>query len=77
MMLPPSIMSLIMIHAKEESPRECCGLVAVVKGKRRSFPCKTVPGGGLKVTDNRLQRVWFLVSEEDAGTGIEAYHVVC
>ena len=35
MMLPPSIMSLIMAHAKEESPRECCGLVAVVKGKRR------------------------------------------
>ena len=42
MMLPPSVMSLIMTHAKEDSPKECCGLVAVVKGKRRYFPCKNL-----------------------------------
>lgn len=26
-------------HAEQEYPRECCGLIAVVKGKEKYFPC--------------------------------------
>ena len=42
MTLPPGIMRQIMSHAQDESPKECCGLIAVVKGKRRYFPCKNL-----------------------------------
>jgi proteasome lid subunit RPN8/RPN11 len=42
MMLPPTLMEKIQAHAAEESPKECCGLVAVVKGRRKYFPCKNL-----------------------------------
>lgn len=39
MTLPPSIKEAALAHAKQESPKESCGLVTIVKGKRRYFPC--------------------------------------
>lgn len=42
MTLPPSLKEQILQHAKAEQPKECCGLVCVVKGRRRYFPCRNL-----------------------------------
>ena len=42
MTLSPSIKKQILQHAQAEQPKECCGVVCVVKGRRRYFPCRNL-----------------------------------
>ena len=38
MKLTATMQAEILQHAKDEFPKEACGLIAVVKGRRRLFP---------------------------------------
>ena len=42
MILTDGIKEKILIHAKDEFPKESCGLIAIVKGRSRYFPCKNI-----------------------------------
>lgn len=42
MSLPPTIKKQILVHSVDSYPNECCGLIIVVKGRKRYRPCKNL-----------------------------------
>ena len=55
MKLNKSVQDKIIAHAEQENPRESCGLVCIVSGKQKYFPCNNLGVG----TDN------FVLDPED------------
>ena len=59
----------ILQHAKTDAPREACGLVAVVKGRQRYFPCQNIAE---TPDEHFVLSGWHLV--EDQGEVIAIVH---
>ena len=41
-MITDETRAAILDHAKREQPNECCGVIAIVSGKERYFPCENI-----------------------------------
>lgn len=62
--LSPTLMQSIREHAEHDFPRESCGLIMIVKGRRRYFPCRNIA----EKNEHFVIHPDDLIAAEDAGT---------
>jgi proteasome lid subunit RPN8/RPN11 len=60
-------------YAKEQYPREACGLVVVIKGRKKFWPCENKAQG----TDHFIIEPEDYAAAEDAGTVVAVWHSHC
>lgn len=63
--MTPTTLEAIRQHAAKEYPRECCGVVIVVRGKERYVPCRNIADS----------RVHFVIHPEDYAAAEDAGEV--
>jgi proteasome lid subunit RPN8/RPN11 len=69
-MMTPTIIAAIGKHAQADYPREACGLLLIVKGRRRYVPCSNVAAG----TDHFTLPADEYAAAEDLGEIVAIVH---
>lgn len=69
-MMGPTLLAAIAAHAHAQYPRECCGLVAIIKGRKRYLSCTNAAVG----TDHFVLPAEEYAAAEDQGEIVAIVH---